>query len=507
MSASQATEPAEPDRARSPWPRPSTRWPPWPRPPVPTTRPRARRRWRSRPPWPSPRRGAAADWARRGGWGHHPGLLRRGQPRPPLARGPHGDPQRCSRPSGPRTPRPTRRRWPRWPRPPASSASRRCASSATPPSPPPPSCPSVRPEPARGTSVAELGGGPSDTGALDGGEPGCRSRRPAEPERGAPAAAGRRRHAGSDGSTATEPRGAAGRARRPHRPAAGQARDPPAGRPAAGREAARGCRPEEPHDDPPPRVHGQPRHRQDDGGAPRRRHLPGAGLLSGGHLVEVDRSELVAGYLGQTATKTAEVVASAAGGVLFIDEAYSLTGSGPAGDQYGQESVDTLVKEMEDRRDDLVVIVAGYPAPMAAFIAANPGLASRFRTTIEFEDYTDDELVAILRHLAHGCRLRARARRRAAVPRGARPHPAGPLLRQRPLRPQRPRGGDRPPRLAAARDGSTRPSSSSACSWPATSTRNRSTREPPRWLPRPTGNRCLRTRTPVIDTTDPGGTS
>ena len=126
------------------------------------------------------------------------------------------------------------------------------------------------------------------------------------------------------------------------------------------------------------------------------------GLLSGGHLVEVDRSELVAGYLGQTATKTAEVVASAAGGVLFIDEAYSLTATGPGGDQYGQESVDTLVKEMEDRRDDLVVIVAGYPAPMAAFIAANPGLASRFRTSIEFEDYTDDELVAILRHLATG---------------------------------------------------------------------------------------------------------
>ena len=126
------------------------------------------------------------------------------------------------------------------------------------------------------------------------------------------------------------------------------------------------------------------------------------GLLSGGHLVEVDRSELVAGYLGQTAPKTAEVVASATGGVLFIDEAYSLTGTGPGGDQYGQESVDTLVKEMEDRRDDLVVIVAGYPAPMAVFIAANPGLASRFRTTIEFEDYTDDELVEILQHLAQG---------------------------------------------------------------------------------------------------------
>lgn len=119
------------------------------------------------------------------------------------------------------------------------------------------------------------------------------------------------------------------------------------------------------------------------------------GLLSKGQLVEVDRSELVAGYLGQTAIKTAEVVASAAGGVLFIDEAYSL-----AGDQYGQESVDTLVKEMEDRRDDLVLIVAGYPDPMVIFIAQNPGLASRFRTTIEFDDYTDEELVHILQQMA-----------------------------------------------------------------------------------------------------------
>jgi AAA lid domain/ATPase family associated with various cellular activities (AAA) len=119
------------------------------------------------------------------------------------------------------------------------------------------------------------------------------------------------------------------------------------------------------------------------------------GLLSKGQLVEVDRSELVAGYLGQTAIKTAEVAAKAYGGVLFIDEAYSLNG-----DQYGEEAINTLVKEMEDHRDDLVVIVAGYPAPMAEFIANNPGLASRFRTTIEFEDYTDDELRGIFTSMA-----------------------------------------------------------------------------------------------------------
>lgn len=119
------------------------------------------------------------------------------------------------------------------------------------------------------------------------------------------------------------------------------------------------------------------------------------GLLSRGQLVEVDRSELVAGYLGQTAIKTAEVVGQAIGGVLFIDEAYSLNG-----DQYGEESINTLVKEMEDHRDDLVVIVAGYTGPMTGFIANNPGLASRFRTTIEFADYTDAELLAIFTQLA-----------------------------------------------------------------------------------------------------------
>ncbi|HEY9497282.1 MAG TPA: AAA family ATPase [Intrasporangium sp.] len=119
------------------------------------------------------------------------------------------------------------------------------------------------------------------------------------------------------------------------------------------------------------------------------------GLLPKGQLVEVDRSELVAGYVGQTAMKTAEVCARAVGGVLFIDEAYGLTG-----DQFAQEAVNTLVKEMEDHREDLVVIVAGYPEPMVHFIAQNPGLASRFTTTIEFDDYSDDELLAILDSIA-----------------------------------------------------------------------------------------------------------
>lgn len=125
------------------------------------------------------------------------------------------------------------------------------------------------------------------------------------------------------------------------------------------------------------------------------------GLLSKGHLVEVDRSELVAGYLGQTAIKTAEVAGSAVGGVLFIDEAYALTQSSTGtADSYGSEAVNTLVKEMEDNREDLVVIVAGYPEPMAEFVAANPGLESRFSTTIHFEDYTDAELRDIFAGMA-----------------------------------------------------------------------------------------------------------
>lgn len=115
------------------------------------------------------------------------------------------------------------------------------------------------------------------------------------------------------------------------------------------------------------------------------------GILSKGHMVEVDRSGLVAGYMGQTAIKVNEVIERAKGGVLFIDEAYSLANDTPGGD-FGQEAIDTLVKAMEDNREDLIVIVAGYPKEMEDFIKSNPGLKSRFQKTIHFPDYSADDL-------------------------------------------------------------------------------------------------------------------
>ncbi|MEG0780537.1 MAG: AAA family ATPase [Oscillospiraceae bacterium] len=117
------------------------------------------------------------------------------------------------------------------------------------------------------------------------------------------------------------------------------------------------------------------------------------GLLSGGQLVEVDRSGLVAGYVGQTALKTSKVIESALGGVLFIDEAYALNGK--AENDFGQEAIETILKAMEDHRDDLVVIVAGYDGLMQDFIHSNPGLESRFNRFLHFEDYSADELLAI----------------------------------------------------------------------------------------------------------------
>ncbi|SFN90886.1 MULTISPECIES: AAA family ATPase [Actinomadura] len=123
------------------------------------------------------------------------------------------------------------------------------------------------------------------------------------------------------------------------------------------------------------------------------------GVLSSGHLVEASRAHLVGEYIGQTAPRTRRLVERAIGGVLFIDEAYTLTQSPLKGD-YGHEAIAELVKLMEDHRDDLVVIVAGYQQEMAEFLAANPGLDSRFPKQIHFPDYTDDELITVFGQLA-----------------------------------------------------------------------------------------------------------
>lgn len=117
------------------------------------------------------------------------------------------------------------------------------------------------------------------------------------------------------------------------------------------------------------------------------------GVVSKGQMVEVDRAGLVEGYVGQTAQKTAKVCDEAMGGVLFIDEAYTLTNA--EGEDFGQEAVDTLLKRMEDNRQDLIVIVAGYTDEMKTFVESNPGLKSRFNKFIEFPDYSGDELIKI----------------------------------------------------------------------------------------------------------------
>lgn len=119
------------------------------------------------------------------------------------------------------------------------------------------------------------------------------------------------------------------------------------------------------------------------------------GLLSKGHFVEVSRTDLIAGYQGQTALKVKKVIEQAKGGVLFIDEAYSITENDHS-DSYGRECLTELTKALEDYRDDLVVIVAGYTEPMERFFESNPGLKSRFNTFIEFPDYEVDELEKIL---------------------------------------------------------------------------------------------------------------
>lgn len=116
------------------------------------------------------------------------------------------------------------------------------------------------------------------------------------------------------------------------------------------------------------------------------------GALEKGQLVEVDRAGLVAGYVGQTALKTKEKIDEAMGGILFIDEAYTLA---KGGTDFGQEAIDTILKAMEDNRENLVVIVAGYPEPMDKFLDSNPGLKSRFNKSIFFEDYDENELMSI----------------------------------------------------------------------------------------------------------------
>ena len=123
------------------------------------------------------------------------------------------------------------------------------------------------------------------------------------------------------------------------------------------------------------------------------------GISKSNAFVEADRADLVAGYVGQTALRTTEKLEAARGGVLFIDEAYTLASGGGGGADFGIEAIDTILKFMEDHRDEIIVIAAGYKEEMQRFIAANPGLESRFKTTIEFEDYDGAQLMAIFDQL------------------------------------------------------------------------------------------------------------
>jgi len=137
------------------------------------------------------------------------------------------------------------------------------------------------------------------------------------------------------------------------------------------------------------------------------------GVVDKGQLVEADRSDLVAGYMGETAAKTKAVFDSASGGVLLIDEAYALNQG--TEDSFGREAVNTLVKLIEDRRDEVVVVVAGYPEEMDSFLDANPGLRSRFPRTIHFPDYTTDELADIFDSLCEDSSYKLTVEARARV--------------------------------------------------------------------------------------------
>jgi len=148
------------------------------------------------------------------------------------------------------------------------------------------------------------------------------------------------------------------------------------------------------------------------------------GVVSKGHLVETDRSGLVAGYVGQTAPKVHKICDEAKGGILFIDEAYALATDSEQ--DFGAEAIAALLKRMEDDRDELVVIVAGYPEPMAKFVGSNPGFKSRFTKTIDFPDYTDDELMAIFEMIGTESHYALDASGRTAVKAWFAAQPRGP---------------------------------------------------------------------------------
>ena len=185
--------------------------------------------------------------------------------------------------------------------------------------------------------------------------------------------------------------------------------------------------------------------------------------------METDRAGLVAGYVGQTAPLVLARFDEADEGVLLIDEAYSLVRGGER--DFGREAIDTIVKLIEDRRDRIVVVMAGYPDEMEELISSNPGLRSRFPKVIHFPDYTTDELLAIIDSMADEGRLPARSRRPRPGADLARLDHARQGLRQRPHRPATSSSTPCPRRPRASRPSTPPPTSSSPSSSPTTSPR------------------------------------